>query len=418
MIAWQAVTQAVVTFCNTLPADASVVVGLSGGVDSVVLTHALTQQISKNNSLIQLKIVHVNHGLQEQADDWQGFSKKLAESLSVPFESYQISIGAKNRQGLESVARDKRYQALFESCDEGGHLLTAHHQRDQVETILLNLFRGTGLKGLLGMPGNKLVTDKKINHARPLLNVPVEAIKAYAKHFNLNWVEDPSNMDISFSRNEIRHEIIPKLLKSAQGGKVLEANITRMASNLAEEWTLLNDLAEMDLKNCVFTPLSLDLSAVFEMSWTRQRNVIRYWNERYAQFSIRFTSELFQWVKESLLNNNPNAHPSKMGKNFEINIEKNKLFLLAIFDEEFRVNLTAFEPIKFGFDEPVIFESLKKYQSNSLKIRSLNEQEFADKKLKKWFKEQKIVFWNRKRWPVVCDENNVLEIIGYNTSPF
>ena len=413
MSSWQNVTQAVTTFCEALPTNTSVVVGLSGGVDSVVLTHALACYLSQSQSSIYLKTVHVNHGLQIQADDWQAFSEQFSVSLDIPFQSSLISIGAKNRQGLESVARDKRYEVLLAACETGGYLLTAHHQRDQVETILLNLFRGTGLKGLLGMPVNKVVTAKKINHARPLLHVPYDSIQDYAKHFNLNWVEDPSNMNVLFKRNEIRHEIIPKLLKSTQGGGV-EGNIARVSSHLAEEFMLLNDLAEHDMKSCLSTAISLDLTTVVELSWARKRNLIRYWVERKAIFSIRFTSELFQWVRGALENGNLNAHPSKMGKNFEIKIEKNRLFLLAKNEVEFCVDVDSFDPVKFGFDEPVIIERLKKYRHKNLMVRNLHQQEFADKKLKKWFKESKIVFWNRKRWPVVCDENKVLEVMGFS----
>ena len=411
MCSYELVRLAIADFCDSLSAEDNLVIGLSGGVDSVVLTHAISAYVSKQNLSLQLKTVHVNHGLQKQANYWQQFTEQFSLSLGLPFQSVSVSINAKNRQGLESVARDKRYETLFEECPEKGYLLTAHHRQDQVETVLLNLFRGTGIKGLLGMPESKRVSDKKNIHARPLLNTPLNAILDYARHFDLNWVEDPSNKDTSFRRNFIRHDILPKI---ARGGYDVELNISRMTNNLAEEFSLLNELAEQDLLICSYTKLALNIAPLEGLSWARKRNVIRFWNDSIALFNVKFTLKLYQWLEDAFKIENVNAHPSKLGKDFQIKVEKKTVYLLRELVDSYKIKLTDFEPLTFGFDEDVIFSVLKKYQGKEqLVIRSLKEEEFADKQLKKMFKKEKVVFWNRKRWPVVCEGNNVLEVIGF-----
>lgn len=181
-----------------------VAVGLSGGLDSVVLLHLLYGLAPPLG--IKLSAIHVNHGLSPNAGDWKKFCSALCGELGVPFRSVKVKIGKKNL-GLEAAAREARraaFQSLRADC-----IALAHHQDDQAETVLFNLLRGTGLAGASGMPAVGRLGKKIL--LRPLLGVPRSAIRAYATEQGLGWIEDESNADESLTRNFIRRRIGPLL---------------------------------------------------------------------------------------------------------------------------------------------------------------------------------------------------------------
>ena len=186
---------------------AKIYLGLSGGLDSIALLHAL--------SLIpeckaKLHAIHVHHGLSPHADAWEAFCREQCQNLQIPIHVQHIKIAGK--ENLESKARDARY-AVYADCIQAGEaLVLAHHLDDQLETFLLNALRGTGLTGLAGMPMHRV--RQGIDIYRPMLITPKSAIQAYAKQYNLQWVEDESNQNLDFSRNFLRHEIFPRLEKT------------------------------------------------------------------------------------------------------------------------------------------------------------------------------------------------------------
>lgn len=191
-------------------------VGLSGGVDSVVLLHVLhglAPQIG-----YKLSAVHVNHGLSPNADDWQEFCRVLCLELSVPFGAVKVNV-KKGPLGLEAAARAARRAAL--SGIRTAAVALAHHLDDQAETVLFNLLRGTGLVGASGMPAQGRLGGKLL--LRPLLGVPRAAIRAYAAEYRLGWIEDESNTDESLTRNFIRRRV----------GPLLETRFPRWRENLA-----------------------------------------------------------------------------------------------------------------------------------------------------------------------------------------
>lgn len=172
-------------------------VGLSGGVDSVVLLHALAAEG------LDLRAAHVHHGLSPNADKWARFCQRLCKKLDVPLTVRRVRVDKKS----EASARAARYAALKKQSFEV--LALAHQLDDQAETVLLNLVRGAGPRGASGMPARGTIDGRVL--LRPLLDVPREAIVAYARDNDLEWIEDESNaMDI-FSRNFIRLHVAPLL---------------------------------------------------------------------------------------------------------------------------------------------------------------------------------------------------------------
>ncbi|HUN68724.1 MAG TPA: tRNA lysidine(34) synthetase TilS [Burkholderiales bacterium] len=193
-----------------------VAVGLSGGLDSVVLLHLMHGQAPRLG--YKLSAVHVNHGLSPNAGRWQEFCSALCLELGVPFRAIKVKV-TKHRHGLEAAARDARRAAFMKSGADA--IALAHHLDDQAETVLFNLLRGAGPEGASGMPALGRLGRKLL--LRPLLQVPRRAIRAYAAGHRLAWIEDESNLDESLTRNFIRRRV----------GPLLEERFPRWRENLA-----------------------------------------------------------------------------------------------------------------------------------------------------------------------------------------
>jgi tRNA(Ile)-lysidine synthase len=193
-----------------------VAVGLSGGMDSVVLLHTmhgLAPQLG-----IKLSAIHVNHGLSPNAVEWQRFCSSLCHERGIPFTAKKVKV-KKQHQGLEAAARAARRAAFAKLRVDA--IALAHHLDDQAETVLFNLLRGTGLDGASGMPAVGEVGGKRL--LRPLLGVPRSAISDYAAEHRLAWIEDESNNDESLTRNFLRRQV----------GPLLETRFPRWRENLA-----------------------------------------------------------------------------------------------------------------------------------------------------------------------------------------
>ncbi|HEY6966618.1 MAG TPA: tRNA lysidine(34) synthetase TilS, partial [Burkholderiales bacterium] len=191
-------------------------VGLSGGLDSVVLLHILRELAPRLG--YRLSAIHVNHGLSPNADDWQRFCAALCLEQGIPFKAAKVKIKRQGK-GLEAAAREARRAALAKAPADA--IALAHHLDDQAETVLFNLLRGTGLEGARGMPAVSILGRKKL--LRPLLAMPRSAIRAYAAEHRLAWIEDESNADETLTRNFLR----------LRAGPLLESRFPRWRENLA-----------------------------------------------------------------------------------------------------------------------------------------------------------------------------------------
>ena len=256
--------------------ETPLVLAYSGGMDSTVLLDAL-QQLAPDHSL---RLIHIHHGLQTEADAWADFARQQARCYGLAIEVVPVSV--ENRgEGVEAAARAARYAALARHMRSGELLLTAHHQRDQAETVLLNLARGAGPRGLRGMqPVRYFSTVKKVGDpsllrvARPLLDVPYAQLHAYARANALSWVEDPSNQSEDFLRNRIRHHWLP-CMKAAVPH--MEARLAASARWQAESETLLQELAQLDMERLGGGRWRLPLEGMETLSPQRQKNLLRFW---------------------------------------------------------------------------------------------------------------------------------------------
>ena len=298
------------------PSD-RLVAALSGGVDSVVLLDSLQRAAGKLR--FRLSALHVNHQLSPHARRWEAFCRRLCRARGIPFQSVKVRV--RRDDSLEAAARAARY-AVFarQDCD---YVVLAHHRDDQVETLLLQLLRGAGVKGLAAMPllrdegggrraEGKSKKTKRTNSSsliphpsslgghpssliphpsslgghpssliphpsslrilRPLLDVTRQEILGYAKKRKLTWIEDESNADIYFQRNYLRHEVLPVI---ARRFPAYRTTVARSARHLAEAAQLLDEVAAADAAGMVEDG-TLAVDVLRRLPSARARNLLRY----------------------------------------------------------------------------------------------------------------------------------------------
>lgn len=222
-----------------LPPRRRLVVGVSGGLDSMVLLALL-----RECTALPLQAVHVHHGLSPRADAWAEHVARWCEAAGVPCAVLRVNVD-RHRPSLEAAARDARHAALAGVLEPGDALLLAHHADDQAETLLLRLLRGSGLAGLGAMrPVRELPAPADTFLLRPLLGVTRARLEAEATRRGLAWVEDESNADRAFDRNFLRHAILPSLRGRWPAAT---ATLADTARRLADADTLLNEYLDADL---------------------------------------------------------------------------------------------------------------------------------------------------------------------------
>ncbi|WP_256376928.1 tRNA lysidine(34) synthetase TilS [Nitrosospira multiformis] len=258
-------------------------IALSGGVDSVVLLDLLVPIASQMQ--LPLSAVHVNHGISPNADKWSEFCRNLCQSRNIPLEIARVKVARGPGISLEAAAREERYR-IFRGL-QTDYIVLAQHLDDQAETLLLQLLRGAGVKGLSAMPvvrtGRKEMGEAvSVNSIpalegrpkllRPLLDVSRREIEDYARARALQWITDESNDEISFDRNFLRHELFPLLEKRFPAYRT---TFLRASRHMAEASALLDELAEVDSAQCT-VPGKLHVEDLRKLGFPRARNLLRY----------------------------------------------------------------------------------------------------------------------------------------------
>ncbi|MDO4698054.1 MAG: tRNA lysidine(34) synthetase TilS [Pasteurellaceae bacterium] len=262
-------------FLNQCPQQKHFLIGLSGGVDSVVLLHLFKQLQAEQH--LHLRAVHIHHGLSPSADHWAAFCQSLCEQWQIPLIVRRVKV--EGSQGLEANARTARYQAIRDILQPNEWFATAHHLDDQVETFFLALKRGAGLKGLSAMQGVRSFEKSAI--FRPLLGVSKAEILAYAEQHQLPWIVDESNADSRFDRNFLRNEILPPL---NQRWSQFNQMVARTSQLCAEQETLIEELLTDEL-NARFelSNQSLKITDFAHFSKLKQQQLVRLWLEKCQQ---------------------------------------------------------------------------------------------------------------------------------------
>lgn len=250
-----------------LPAHSSILIGLSGGVDSVVLLHLLHKLAHRFSW--QLSALHVHHGISPNADAWADFCGELCARHHISLHIERVDIAPLREHGIEAAARKLRHAAFAEqACD---FVAVAHHADDQAETLLLQLLRGAGVRGASAMSQFTERTDS-VPLVRPLLHCSRQEILDYAAAHQLQWIEDESNADDSYPRNFLRHRVLPLL---GERFPAYRDTLARSARHFAEASSLLDELAQQDAAQAIHAG-TLAVSALQALSLPRAKNLLRY----------------------------------------------------------------------------------------------------------------------------------------------
>jgi tRNA(Ile)-lysidine synthase len=299
-------------------------IAYSGGVDSHVLLHTMAQ-LREQEPLISLRAIHIHHGLSPQADQWVAHCRTVCADLNIDFECERLQTRPAPGASVEAWARAARYAVFAEKLTPGSALLTAHTQDDQAETVLLQLLRGAGPKGLAAMGEQQPLGAGFL--CRPLLGYTRRQLQEYAVQHGLVWIEDESNADVRFDRNFLRHRILPVL---RERWPAATGSLARSARHCAEAATALTQLAQQDLGGYAQS-LVLPLEILHDLSLVRQRNALRGW---FSGLGYRLpNSRVLHRIQQDLIHSRGDSQPQIVGERWVLRRYRQQLVLQASEEE-------------------------------------------------------------------------------------
>lgn len=378
-------------------------VGLSGGLDSMVLLHALTQL--RNLLPLQLSAIHVHHGLSSHADEWAAFCQRVCAAWSVPLRQVKVTVNA-NGDGVEAAARKVRYQAYVECGAEVVAL--AHHRDDQIETFFLGALRGGGLRSLAAMPNVRVLTEHTILW-RPLLPFSREQLQHYAEAMQLEHIEDDSNHNCVYLRNWLRLDGLPYWRAHLP---YLDNQVEAAVGRLQDELALLDEVAEADWALLHAQKQEFDIPLWRTLSAARRRQQLRLFAQKNG-LGLSTSASLIEFARQLMESKNGAQwclpHACVIYYDFRLWIDKKHASAqLPWFDllpmscgQLMMVGYLKWQCHNFGLAE--ITEEWTVRQADALDTIVLKG---GRKKVKKLLQERKIPPFMRAVWPVLCDADN------------
>lgn len=398
------------------------IVAYSGGLDSHVLLHAVAalREVLHGREVLAL---HVNHGLSANAAEWSAHCAIQCEKLGIPFTNINVDAKPETGESPEAAARDARYQAFREFMQAGDCLLTAHHQDDQAETLLIQLLRGAGPRGLASMPVQAQFASGW--HVRPFLAFKRDALETYAREQGLEWIDDESNFDTGFDRNFLRHEILPLLKQRFPGAA---ATLSRSASLCAEATEILLCSAKIDLESVQLNEQTLSVSKLQDVGEVRGRNVLHEWI-RGRDLPIPSAAQL-QRVWEDVIGAGPDSNPVVTWAGGEVRRYRDELFVdkpltphdadqCLSWDGQGSLVIPGLGALSLErITGQGIAESFLNNQSCEIRFRQGGEQlrpvgREGHHALKKLFQEAGVPPWQRDRIPLLYVDDQLLAVAGY-----
>lgn len=387
-----------------LPAAERYFIAYSGGMDSSALLHALNQMPELSGLLTA---IHVNHNINTNSNQWANHCQIVCEQLNIPLISASIELDDHS----EAACRQARQNVFQQHLGNEDCLLTAHHQNDQIETVLFRLFRGSGLKGLSGMMRNTQFKPYKIY--RPLLSVNQSQIKKYVSDHQLKYIDDPSNQNNHYSRNHIRNLIVPVINEyDAQ----VQQNIDKTVQNLKHSHQLLSHLIGQDNPFDYQRFQSTELLSTALYHWLHNLSLQSPNRRRLKQFA------------HDCLQAANHKNPELCLDAYRLLRWHRSIYALklkqAIDTSELNTELTAENPtlalanngeLHIESNHPFAFKATVKYQQNHKNIKLTENGQH--KKLKNLFQENHIPPWKRQTMPYLYIDNQLMavgsEIISY-----
>jgi len=386
-------------------------VAYSGGLDSTVLLHALSQETTYKS---KINAIHVNHSISPDSDKWEASCKKNADELGVKFFSYKLE---EVKDISEDNLRKIRYEKFNHWASSNDLILTAHHKDDQVETIIFRFIRGTGLAGLRGIPAWR--KDGNFIFHRPLLDISKEELYEYAQNNKLEWVEDESNKDTNISRNFIRNILLPTIKDKWPN---VEKSILHLSSEATRSNKILKSAAKQDLEGLVIKENSYNLYKYLSLTEERAENLLYFLINH--EIGLEANSNYLKEIDRSLRN-------SKNLDNIEFpltNKENTRVVKLKVLEGEICFLLEGeFQKLDSSYvsdwdlnsklEIPSGFLNVEKiegkgiddlYQQRQIYVKGRKGGERCkpfgrnkSQKLKKLFQEYEIPLWQRDRLPLI-----------------
>ncbi len=383
------------------------IIALSGGLDSMVLLELASRCLPAE----QLTVLHVNHQLQAEADEWQVFCARQVERRGLRFIAESVSL---KEGSVETAARHARYAVFERQLSPGAGVLLAHHGDDQAETLLFRLFRGAGVRGMAAMPRQRLLGRGIV--FRPLLGVSRLQLAGWARKEGLSWVEDPSNADTQYDRNFLRQQVIPLLTKRWPG---LSQRLQVTANHLADAEALLEELAQADLESCV-ADQTLMTAPLLQLSDRRQTNLLRYWCR---QSGIQLTAMQLSSLR-NLIAAGDDRQPELLSGRYIIRRYRGRLFVDPV------VFFQAWEGFLSDALDTTVKHSAGRLMLEAdgeadvlpwLKDVEIRNRQEGDKchplgrpakSLKQLFQEAGVPPWQRDQWPVCVRGGSIVAVPG------
>lgn len=401
---------------GTFGRDRQFWVAYSGGMDSHVLLDCCA-----NLKSFKFKVIHINHNLHPRSKDWTDHCRKVASAYNLEFISHEIDLSMKQGDSLEETARKMRYQSIATYMQANDVLLTAHHEDDQAETLLLQLFRGSGVDGLAAMP----VLRKFIrgHHARPFLNYSRSELTCYAQQKGLQWIEDDSNQNTRFRRNWVRHSLIPLIREHLPN---VTHCMSRSAQHCAQASHILMQWSQHELTSFQGSkPHTLSIPCLLTADETKQNLLIRAWLKQ-KHFNLPSTKKL-KTIRETILYAQSDKQPCVRFGDIEIRRHQNDLYAmkaLPIHDLKPRVwDLNGELSLKDIGTLRVVATNghgLKKIDEVTIRFRSGGEKIFLHgqhKTLKNSFQHWGIPVWLRDRIPLIYVDEKLVCVVDYYVDP-
>ncbi len=390
-------------------------IAYSGGLDSHVLL-SLCHQLP-----ISCRAIHINHGLSTHASEWASHCARVCENLNIPFIQQNLQLKQERGASLEALAREKRYSAIIAHMSAHDVLLTAHQKDDQAETLLMQLMRGAGLKGLAAMPAVKVFA--KGYHARPLLPFSRATLEQYAIQQGLNWIEDESNHNTQFARNFIRHQVAPLL---ASRWPSMTNALARSAEHCAEAQVLLEDIALDDYQHVQGSQANtLSCAKLLQLTAARQRLVLRYWIQ--LQGFLLPNLKKLEAVRQFVLLARQDRNPCVLWQGAEVRRYRDNLYLMRPLQQ---MNLPA--KVSWNFQQQaLILPGLGRLEASLSRGRGLRLNHLpitvcfrqggellaipkrGRLSLKNILQEYAIPPWERSRIPLIFAGDHLIAIPGY-----
>lgn len=385
-------------------------VGLSGGIDSVVLLHLLTQL--RQFLPIQLSAIHVHHGLSQYADQWLAFCQQLCADWSVPLQSVKVKVNAKG-DGLEAAARKARYQVYAQS--KADSVVLAHHRNDQVETFFLGGLRGGGIRALAAMPAQRVLSKHNIIW-RPLLSFSRQELEEYAQALGLPYIEDDSNADTTYLRNWLRLSGLPQWRQRLPN---LDNQIEAAVNRLQDELALLEEITTEDWNRIHAQQQGFQIPVWRELSELRRKQQLRLFTSKH-NLGMSSSAALNEFARQ-LMENKIGAQWSLPAAN--VLFYDNKLWIDRLNNRQ-QWPWLALLPVRnqqlvtsgylqwlqtpFGLAEIAPDWIVRSFNSSDkIKMGGIH------KSVKKLLQERKIPPFLRRIWPVLCNaENNCIAVVN------